>query len=162
MERVLVSRQPIYRADMAELGYELLFRNSDTDNALLSDGDQATADVILNTCMDIGLDALVGQSTAFINFDRNLILGNYCECLPRDRVVLELLETVKPDAALLARLRTLRAAGYRLALDNFLVADSQTAYWNSRVLSKSIFSPTTGLRLNKRWQWSANILPNFR
>ncbi len=123
MERVLVSRQPIYRADMAELGYELLFRDSETENAAFSDGDQATAEVILKTCMDIGLDALVGQSTAFINFDRNLILGNYCECLPRDRVVLELVEAVKPDAALLARLKALRAAGYRLALDNFLVTD---------------------------------------
>jgi len=123
MERVLVSRQPIYRADMAELGYELLFRDSETENASFSDGDQATAEVILNTCMDIGLDALVGQSTAFINFDRNLILGNYCECLPRDRVVLELVEAIKPDAALLKRLKALRAAGYRLALDNFQVTD---------------------------------------
>ena len=127
MERVLVSRQPIYRADMAELGYELLFRDSETENASCSDGDQATAEVILKTCMDIGLDALVGQSTAFINFDRNLILGNYCECLPRDRVVLELVEAVKPDAALLARLKALRAAGYRLALDNFLVTDLSSA-----------------------------------
>ena len=33
MDRVLVSRQPIYRADNTVLGYELLFRDSDTDRA---------------------------------------------------------------------------------------------------------------------------------
>ena len=33
MERFLVSRQPIFRADMTELGYELLFRNSDENRA---------------------------------------------------------------------------------------------------------------------------------
>jgi len=123
MERILVSRQPIYRSDMAELGYELLFRDSDVNHASFSDGDQATAEVIVNTFMDIGLDTMVGRKLAFINFDQNLILGNYCECLPKDRVVLELLETAKPDAALVTKLQSLRAAGYRVALDDFVVTD---------------------------------------
>ena len=120
MERVLVSRQPIYRADLSELGYELLFRNSDKDFASFSDGDQATAEVIVNTFMEIGLDELVGRHLAFINFDRNLILGDYCECLPRERVVLEVLETIQPDATLIKKLHDLRAMGYRIALDDFV------------------------------------------
>ncbi len=119
MERVLVSRQPIYRADKSELGYELLFR-SNNDFASVSDGDQATAEVIVNAFMEIGLDELVGRHLAFINFDRNLILGGYCECLPRERVVLEILETIKPDAALIKKLRELRGMGYRVALHDFL------------------------------------------
>jgi EAL and modified HD-GYP domain-containing signal transduction protein len=124
MERVLVSRQPIYREDMAELGYELLFRNSDKDQASFSDGDQATAEPTINTFMDIGLDAMVGPRMAFINFDRNLILGNYCDCLPRDRVVLELLEKSTPDPPLIGKLRALRTAGYTIALDDFSVKES--------------------------------------
>src|SRR2546422_7801934 len=68
VERVLVSRQPIYRTDMAVLGYELLFRDSEINRASFSDGDQATAEVILNTFMDIGLQEVVGQDLAFINF----------------------------------------------------------------------------------------------
>jgi EAL and modified HD-GYP domain-containing signal transduction protein len=62
MERVLVSRQPIYTANMRELGYELLFRNSSTeDRASFTDGDHATANVIVNTFMDIGLEEVVGR-----------------------------------------------------------------------------------------------------
>jgi EAL and modified HD-GYP domain-containing signal transduction protein len=124
MERILVSRQPIFRWNMTELGYELLFRASDEDRASFLDGDQATAQVIANTFLDIGLDEMVGQKLAFINFDRKLLLGNYCECLPRERVVLEVLETVEPDATLLKRLQELRDRGYRIALDDFLCTES--------------------------------------
>jgi EAL and modified HD-GYP domain-containing signal transduction protein len=125
MERVLVSRQPIYTANMGELGYELLFRNSSTeDRASFTDGDHATANVIVNTFMDIGLEEVVGRYLAFINFDRNLITGNYCECLPPDRVVLEVLETVTPDDELIEKLRHLRSLGYRIALDDFVCIEA--------------------------------------
>ena len=124
MERFLVSRQPIFRADMTELGYELLFRNSEENRASFCDGDQATAEVIVTAFMELGLDEIVGKHLAFINFDRDLIVGNYCECLPADRVVIELLETIKPDAAVMTKLQTLRASGYRTALDDFVVTES--------------------------------------
>src|SRR6478609_4906136 len=105
MERFLVSRQPIFRIDMTELGYELLFRNSDEDRASFADADQATAEVIVNTFMEIGLDEMVGKHLAFINFDRDLIMSNYCGFLPAERVVIELLETIKPDAELIDKLQ---------------------------------------------------------
>jgi EAL and modified HD-GYP domain-containing signal transduction protein len=122
-ERVLLSRQPIFRQDMSLFGYELLFRYGDTSRALISDGAQATAQVIVKAMMDIGLDDMVGPHRAFINFERRLLMDNYCEALPPDRVVLELLETVKPDAALLRKLDQLRSKGYRIALDDFVCAD---------------------------------------
>ena len=123
MDRVLVSRQPIYSADMKVLGYELLFRDSEVNFASFSDGDQATTDVILNTFMDIGLQEVVGQQLAFINFGRNLIMADCCQSLPSERVVLELLESVEPDDELIKRLEQLKAAGYRIALDDFVCAD---------------------------------------
>ena len=123
LERVLLSRQPIYRRDMSLFGYELLFRSGNTDRAKFSDGTQATAQVIVNALMEIGLDAMIGQNLAFINFERTLLMGNYCEALPSHRVVLEILETVEPDAALLKKLARLRAKGYRIALDDFVCSD---------------------------------------
>src|SRR5215475_1203583 len=125
MERVLVSRQPIYTANLRELGYELLFRNRSEDRATFTDGDHATANVIVNTFMDIGLEEMVGRHLAFINFDRKLIMGNYCECLPTERVVLEVLETVEPDEELIGKLRHLRNLGYRIALDDFVCTESK-------------------------------------
>src|SRR5215471_18644604 len=113
MERFLVSRQPIFRSDFTELGYELLFRNSNENRAVFADGDQATAEVIVNTFMEIGLDEMVGKHLAFINFDRDLILAKYCECLPSERVVLEILETIRPDPQLIKKLQELRNLHYR-------------------------------------------------
>src|SRR3954462_9166847 len=69
-ERALVSRQPIYHSDLNVFGYELLFRNEDRDQASFSDGSQATAQLIVNALMDIGMENLVGQHLAFINFER--------------------------------------------------------------------------------------------
>jgi EAL and modified HD-GYP domain-containing signal transduction protein len=123
MDRVLVSRQPIYRADNTVLGYELLFRDGDTDRAIFADGARATAQVLVNSLMEIGMDELVGHHRAFINFERTLLLGDYCESLPPERVVLEILESVEPDKELLKRLGQLRAKGYRIALDDFLCVE---------------------------------------
>ena len=82
MERVLVSRQPIYRPDNSLQGYELLFRENDSTLASFTDGARATAQVLVNTLMEIGMDELVGRHLAFINFERTLLIGNYCEsCL---------------------------------------------------------------------------------
>jgi EAL and modified HD-GYP domain-containing signal transduction protein len=120
MERVLLSRQPIYRADNSLQGYELLFRDNDSNIASFSDGARATAQVLVNSLMEIGMDELVGRHLAFINFERTLLIGNYCESLPRERVVLEILESVAPDEILLKRLKQLRSKGYRIALDDFL------------------------------------------
>jgi c-di-GMP phosphodiesterase len=120
MERVLVSRQPIFRADMAVMGYELLFRDNDTESASISDGARATAQVINNSLMEIGMDELVGRHPAFVNFERTMLMGNYCESLPRERMVIEILETVTPDEAVMHRLRELRSKGYRIALDDFI------------------------------------------
>src|SRR5712692_8698590 len=120
MERVLVSRQPIYRADNSLQGYELLFRENDSNIASFSDGAWATAQVLVNSLMEIGMDELVGRHLAFINFERTLLLSNYCESLPADRVILEILESVEPDQKLLKRLAELRAKGYRFALDDFV------------------------------------------
>jgi EAL and modified HD-GYP domain-containing signal transduction protein len=120
MERVLVSRQPIYHVDGTVLGYELLYRAGDTDHASFSDGARATAEVLVNMLLEIGMDELVGRHLAFINFERTLLLSSCCESLPPERVVLEILETVEPDELLLKRLAELRGKGYRIALDDFV------------------------------------------
>jgi EAL and modified HD-GYP domain-containing signal transduction protein len=120
MERVLVSRQPIFRTDTAVMGYELLFRDGDTESANISDGARATAQVINNSMMEIGMDELVGRYPAFVNFESSMLMANYCESLPNERVVLEILETVAPDEAIVRRLHDLRSKGYRIALDDFV------------------------------------------
>jgi EAL and modified HD-GYP domain-containing signal transduction protein len=115
-----VGRQPIFSADLEVFGYELLFRSGNQNRAAITDGDRATADVLLNTFTDIGLDTIAGSKRAFINLTRNLLLSGNLSCLTADRVVLEILEDIHPDDAVLAAVERLAEQGYSIALDDFV------------------------------------------
>jgi EAL and modified HD-GYP domain-containing signal transduction protein len=82
---------------------------------------------MVNALMEIGMDQMVGRHPAFINFERKLLMSGYCEALPPDRVVLEVLETVEPDVELLKKLAHLKAMGYRIALDDFVCTEPYVA-----------------------------------
>jgi EAL and modified HD-GYP domain-containing signal transduction protein len=104
---------------MSTVGYELLFRDSEADRASFRDEDEATAQVIVNTFMEIGLQEMVGPHLAFINVSPKFILSDFCEAMPSDRVVLELLEPVALDFDLMKRLEQLVGKGYKIAVGDF-------------------------------------------
>ena len=119
-DTAFVGRQPIFSPELDVFGYELLFRSGQQNAAVITDGDRATADVLLNTFTDIGLETIAGSKRAFINLTRNLLLSRNLSCLPADRVVLEILEDIRPDDAVLAAVERLAEQGYTIALDDFV------------------------------------------
>ena len=119
-----VGRQPIYGRSIDVFAYELLFRNNEVNRASFTDGNAATAQVMLNTFVEIGLDHIVDHHLAFINLTRDFVLGNYCIALPKDRVVLEVLENMGVDQELIDALNRLSGLGYRIALDDFVYHES--------------------------------------
>lgn len=116
---VHVARQPILDADGATFAYELLFRDAATAVHAAEAGDRATSQVILDTHLEFGLDRLVGDRCAFVNATRAFLVGDLPVTLPPDRTVLEVLETVPIDAAVVDGVRRLRAEGFRIALDDY-------------------------------------------
>lgn len=127
--QVFVGRQPILDRELNTYAYELLFRPGAGNEAVFLDGEKATAQVIHNTLMEIGLDELVGTSLAFINFTRSFLIGDIAQLLPPDRVVLEVLENVEIDEKLIQGVRALAAAGFTIALDDF----DYTPKWQSLI-----------------------------
>lgn len=120
---VFVARQPILDRQRRTFAYELLFRSSlRADHAAASD-DAATADVIANSVLSIGLDALTDGRWAFINVTRGLLLAGIPWVLPPTRVVVELLEDIEADAEVMAACHELRRAGYAIALDDFVLTE---------------------------------------
>ena len=124
LTQILVGRQPIFGPQVDLYAYELLYRDSQENRANVIDGDMATARTMLNTFLEIGLDQVVGSHLAFLNLTRGFILENYCEELPKDRVVLEILEDIEPEPQVLEALSRLSGAGYVIALDDFSFRDS--------------------------------------
>ena len=96
---VFVGHQPIFDRDQALYGYELLFRDGGVNAATASSDEFATLPVLSTTFLDIGFDQIVGTARAFINCPRSLLV-NDCH-LPVDRAVLELVETLVIDEALI-------------------------------------------------------------
>lgn len=116
---LFVARQPIFDRAGQVYGYELLFRSSLENVCRFSDPDAAATDTIGTGLLGFGLDLLVGGALAFVNVTREVLLGDVVTLLPPERTVLELLEHIEPDDEVLAACQRLRAAGYRLALDDF-------------------------------------------
>lgn len=123
MPDVFVGRQPIYDRGLEVVAYELLFRSSEGNQAGVLDGDLATSQVLHNTFVEIGLDTIVGQKLAFVNFTRGFILQDYTTIFPARRVVVEILEDITVDAELITAVRALSAQGYTIALDDFVFRD---------------------------------------
>ena len=115
---VLIGRQPILDRVQKTVAYELLFRSRNTNRYEGTDGDAATDVVIANTFLNIGVNRVLGGKRGFINFTEELLLSGRGLLLPPDRVVVEVLETVQPNAAVVDACKTLKTAGFCIALDD--------------------------------------------
>ena len=116
----IVGRQPILDRNLDVVAYELLFRPSGNRASMPFDGDRATAEVILTTLTEIGLDNVVGKHRAFINFTEKLLTDSTAQLLPKDRVVIEILEDAIVTDALVDAVTALVDQGHELALDDFV------------------------------------------
>jgi c-di-GMP-related signal transduction protein len=126
-DQLFLGRQPILDRDQRLFAYELLFRNGSQNFAEVTDGVQATATVIANAFTELGVEAALGSCRGFINVDEQFLFSDMLELLPRHAVVLEILETVPPTAAVIERCIALKAAGFTLALDDVIQLEPEFA-----------------------------------
>ena len=113
------ARHPILDRNKTLFGYEFLFRDG-VDNAFPDiDGDEATSKMIEGSQFAFGLDDFLGDKPGFINFTLETLLKKYPSMLPKEQVVIEVLETVQPGKRLLAECQQLKEQGYVLALDDY-------------------------------------------
>lgn len=124
--RAFVGRQPIVDRDQRVVGYEILYRASaDAQSAVIEDPSQAALQVMANTFATLGPDAVLGDGRGFFNVNREVLLSDQLEALPTDRVMIEVLECVVVDEAVLRRCKSLAKKGYSLALDDWVPGDER-------------------------------------
>lgn len=118
---VFVARQAILNRRKEVHAYELLFRSDPGKNQFDgTDPASATSQLIANTLLSTGLEGILGGRKGFINFDRKMLLDGPWSILPKDLVVVEVLETVEPDEQVIEACHRLRNHGYTIALDDFV------------------------------------------
>lgn len=118
-DQLLLARQPILDRSLRLRGYELLARDAQGHFPARLPGHVTTSRVLIEALSDFGLENVVGRLPAFVNLTREFLTGEIPLPLPPERVVLEVLESVEPDAAVLAGLRRLKAQGFELAVDDY-------------------------------------------
>lgn len=117
---IYAARQPIFTKLEEVFGYELLHRKTDENRFMGTDHTEATAELINNTFLSIGIQEYASNKRLFINFPRELLVNKVPMLLPKELIVIEILETVEIDHELVGACRELKEAGYLLALDDFV------------------------------------------
>lgn len=122
---IYVARQPIFKKNKTIYGYELLFRggmdNYFPDNI---DGDTATSKLLSDSFLTMGIEKITGENLAFVNFTQDLLVNRVPLLFPREKMVVEVLEDVKPDADVIKVCEEFKNKGYGIALDDFFYTSS--------------------------------------
>ena len=121
---VYVGRQPIFDRHSNVFGYELLYRRSMNNFYEGVDGNQATRDLIYNAFFVMQIDDLTEGKVGFINFTDAMVRDLVPEILPKEQLVIEILENSIVDQDLIQACIRLKEKGYILALDDFVLNPS--------------------------------------
>ena len=117
---IYVARQPILSKEMKLLGYELLYRRGSFNYYDHEDHSGATTELLHNTFLVMGFNQLTDGTKGFINFTQDLLENETPRLLPKDRVVVEILESVEASDVQISVCKRLKADGYTIALDDFI------------------------------------------
>lgn len=117
----LIARQPIFDISGDVVVYELLFRTHLENVFPGFDGDGATANVMMDNFILNNVTTLTDGKKAYINFTEKLLLEEFAFYLPKNDVVIEILETIPAHDAAISACKKLCDAGYTIALDDFVL-----------------------------------------
>lgn len=118
---VYIARQPILSSNKTLSGFELLYRDSESNfyNPNV-DGNHATSAVLAEAISVFDLHKLTRGKVAYVNFTRDLLLQGTPMLLDPKQFAIEILEDVEFDAPVIEQMRELKSAGYTLVLDDYV------------------------------------------
>jgi EAL and modified HD-GYP domain-containing signal transduction protein len=115
-----VGRQPIYDRSGDVIAYELLFRDAAGAVNASQRTAHATSRVIVSAFTEFGLDQLAGSKACFINVTREFLTGELPVPFDSSQAVLEIVESVQVDDAVVEGVTALIDRGFTIALDDFV------------------------------------------
>lgn len=119
-EKFFLGRQPILDRKQNMVGYEFLFRSADSPSADITNYLQAGCSVIISALAAFGFREVLGKHKGFFNVTADLLMSDALELLPREQIVIELMETIVFTDAIVARCQELKHKGFSLALDDHI------------------------------------------
>ncbi|MBV6448174.1 HDOD domain-containing protein [Nitrosomonas sp.] len=121
---VYLGRLPILDNKQNLVAYELLFRSDQQNVVTITDNSAASANVIIDTYGQLGIENVIGKRRGFIKVDAKLLLNDAICMLPKKHVVLEILRSVEINDEIIQRCSFLKQKGYQLALSSITHLDA--------------------------------------
>lgn len=118
---MFIARQPIFNAKLEVYGYELLFRPDIVSNRFDGASSVGATATVLEELFESGIDNIVENKLAFVNFEDAFIQSDTLELFDPKRLVVEIIESKKFDNEFINKIEGLRDKGYTIALDDFKV-----------------------------------------
>ena len=137
-ETRFIARQPILDCKQAIYAYELLFRSGADISFADGNAENATRSTI-DLSLLLGAESFTEGLPAFINCTRESLCPEIAGTLPKDLVILEILEDVPADDETVRECYRLKQAGYRIALTILSLPMSDCLYVSSPTLSRWTF-----------------------
>ncbi|CAB1262625.1 EAL and HDOD domain-containing protein [Clostridium sp. MT-14] len=160
---IFLARQPILDKSGKVFGYEILFRDNESNNQYdTDDGDGATIKVMQNTLVNIGIDKIVGNKKAFINFTKTILKSDLFSIISPKNVVIEVLENIIPTEEVINSCRVLKEKGFTIALDDFVFDDTYVELLKLVDIVKIDFLITRDSERKKVMNTAKNINPNLK
>ena len=128
MSEVYLGRLPILDSKQNLVAFELLFRADQQSTVTVTDNSAASANVIIDTYGQLGIENVIGKRRGFIKVDTKLLMHDAICMLPKKHVVLEILRSVEINDEIIDRCTFLKQKGYQLALSNVVQLNKQLRY----------------------------------
>ncbi|MBY0475687.1 MAG: HDOD domain-containing protein [Nitrosomonas sp.] len=122
---VYLGRLPILDSKQNLVAFELLFRTNQNNIVEVTDNSAASANVIIDTYGQLGIENVIGKRRGFIKVDAKLLMNDAICMLPKKHVVLEILRSVEINDEIIQRCLFLKQKGYQLALSNVVQLDQR-------------------------------------
>ncbi len=118
MNEVFLGKLPILDCNQNLVAYELLFRSGEHTSVNVVDNSSASANVIIDTYGQLGIENVFGNRRGFIKVDFELLMSDAIQLLPKKHVVLEILRSVEINEQIIQRCTDLKQKGYQFAISN--------------------------------------------
>lgn len=112
--------QPILTVNRQVFAYEALYR-AGWESQFSGDPDLATR-IMIDNWLLYGFEDLTDGGLTFLNCTREALVSGSLTLLPR-WAVFEILESVEPDDEVIGAIKSLKALGYLISLDDFVLSE---------------------------------------
>jgi EAL and modified HD-GYP domain-containing signal transduction protein len=117
---MFIARQPIFNKKEEVYGYELLYRINEQSTQFEGFSSQSATATVINGLFIHGLEKIINQKKAFINFDADVLNADFFHLIKPEYLVIEILEDVEVTDELIKRVIEIKNEGYKIALDDFV------------------------------------------